>query len=260
MSTFGQNQPNSSYLNQQPDPRTPQLNKLRYYWRSGAPMVTYTIMGLCFAIWLVEVLLQKLAPAAFQMMIFYGSDEPYFVFAHPWQWFTSMFLHAPEIWHVACNMLTLLTVGPFLERLMGHWSFTALYCIVGLGGSAGLNVYCTVTGNWMMSAYGASGALFGLFGAVLVVFRRTGQDIRSMLVWMAINFAMPLVTPNVAWQAHVGGFVTGLVLAWLLVDGVPALRRRTLGVRMAVYGVAMVLLLVVVMLFCRPAGTSVPVL
>ena len=55
----------------------------------------------------------------------------------------------------------------------------------------------------------ASGALFGLFASLLVVYRRIGADIRSMLIWMAVNFALPFVVGGVAWQAHVGGFCSG---------------------------------------------------
>ena len=54
--------------------------------------------------------------------------------------------------------------------------------------------------GWQMAAYGASGALFGLFASLLVVYRRIGADIRSMLIWMAVNFALPFVVGGVAWQ------------------------------------------------------------
>ena len=116
-----------------------------------------------------------------------------------------MFLHQPtSLWHILFNMLTLWCVGPVLERMMGHWPYLALYLLSGLGGGAGLMVWavCSPSG-WMTAAYGASGALFGLFAAILVVYRRIGIDIRSMLIWMLVNFLMPVITPGIAWQAHV---------------------------------------------------------
>ena len=113
-----------------------------------------------------------------------------------------------------------------------------------------------------MAAYVASGALFGLFASLLVVYRRIGADIRSMLIWMAVNFALPFVVGGVAWQAHVGGFVVGGILTWLLVGGVPAWRGKSLKWRMQVYGWAMVVLVIALILLCNnsyTAGDSIPV-
>ncbi|KFI45867.1 Membrane associated serine protease, rhomboid family [Bifidobacterium bohemicum] len=218
---------------------------LRHHWRVGDSVVTWVIVALCTVIWLVEVILRNLSPLAFSWLITNGAFMPALAVAKPWTWLTSMFLHAPNFTHVLFNMLTLIVIGPFMEGLMGHWCFLALYLMCGLGGADGLMVYSALTNDWFISAYGASDALFGLFAAVLIVGRHTtGMDVRGMAVCIAINFAMPLVIPNIAWQSHVGGFVVGLVYTWLLLDGVPALRRRSLPVRIAVYGVPMALLLV----------------
>ena len=108
---------------------------------------------------------------------------------------------------------------------------------------------CSPSG-WMTAAYGASGALFGLFAAILVVYRRIGMDIRSMLIWMLINFLMPVITPGIAWQAHIGGFIIGGLFAWLLVSGLHALRGKSLGWRAAVYGVAVFLVIAVIVACC----------
>ena len=108
---------------------------------------------------------------------------------------------------------------------------------------------CSPSG-WMTAAYGASGALFGLFAAILVVYRRIGMDIRSMLIWMLINFLMPVITPGIAWQAHIGGFIIGGLFAWLLVSGLHAFRGKSLGWRAAVYGVAVFLAIAVIVACC----------
>jgi membrane associated rhomboid family serine protease len=228
-----------------------------YRWRIGDSVVTWAIVALCLVMWLVEVILQHVSPTAFRWLLENGAFMPGLVAAKPWTWLTSMFLHAPNFTHVLFNMLTLLVIGPFMENLMGHWCFLALYLMCGLGGADGLVVYSALTGDWFISAYGASDALFGLFAAVLVVGRHTADiDVKGMLVCIAINFAMPLVIPNIAWQSHVGGFVVGLAYTWLLLNGIPTIRRRPLPVRMAIYGVPMALLLVglAVVLFALSNG------
>ena len=198
-------------------------------------MITWSIILACVAIWLVELLTSALAPRTYQLLMSTGTFVSITGLTRPWTWFTALFLHAPSVFHVLFNMVALWSVGPTLERMMGHWRFLVLYLI---------------SGNWLIAAYGASGALFGLFAAILVVFRRIGADIRSMLFWMAINFALPLLIPDVAWQAHVGGFVVGGALTWLLIAGVPALRRRSFTQRMWIYGSAMVAVLVFISVVC----------
>lgn len=226
--------------------------KVRYQWQSGGPVITWAIVIACAAVWLVEVLLKYISPSLFANVIFNGSFTSGLSLVKPWMWFTSMFMHDPNVLHVLGNMLTLIAIGPYLEGLLGHWCFLAVYTVCGLGASEGLIVYSHFTNNWATSAYGASGALFGLFAVMLLVFRRTHTDIRAMVVWIVVDLAMPLFVPHVAWQAHVGGFITGLLLTWLLLDGVPALRRRPLWVRMLVYGGIIVVVLIVLAVLLTP--------
>lgn len=231
-------------------PKFPTRQQVAYEWRNNGPVVTKALVAVCVAVWLVEILLRLLSPALFNEFIGSGMVMPFTLFSRPWTWFTSMFLHAPNIMHILFNMIALYSVGPELERMMGHWKYLVLYLISGFGGAVGLVVWARVTGNWMMAAYGASGALFGLFAAILVVYRRIGADINSMLVWMAVNFLLPFVVGGIAWQSHVGGFVTGGVLTWLLVAGIPALRRRSFNQRMWIYGGAVVVALVALAMVC----------
>ncbi|WP_236028072.1 rhomboid family intramembrane serine protease [Bifidobacterium pongonis] len=232
--------------------KIPNKREIRYAWNSGGPVITTSIIVICVAVWLVEIITRAFLPSVFAAIVNWGMAAPVVMVQRPWTWLTSMFLHAPSILHVLFNMLTLWCVGPMLERMLGHWRFLALYLISGLGGAAGLMVWARATSDWSLAAYGASGALFGLFAAMLVVFRRVGADIRSMLVWMAVNFAMPFVMTGIAWQAHVGGFIAGGVLTMLLTSGIPALRGRSLTQRMAIYGGAIVVVLIAVIVLCAP--------
>lgn len=83
-----------------------------------------------------------------------------------------------------------------------------------------------------------------------------GEDLRSMLIWMGINFLMPLITPNIAWQAHLGGFVVGGLLTLLTIDGVPALRRTSTLVRIGIYGGVFVVIMAVVFAFCNAGNPA----
>lgn len=232
--------------------RVPTKRQIINEWRMGGPVVTKAIIALCVAVWIVEIALRLLAPGLFSLMVGSGALMPLTMVSRPWTWLTSMFMHAPSVLHILFNMIALYSVGPVLERMLGHWRYLEFYLICGLGGGVGLLVWARITGGWLTMAYGASGALFGLFAAMLVVFRRIGEDIRPMLLWMGINFLLPLVVGGIAWQAHVGGFLVGGTLAWLLTAGLPGLRRLDLTRRMWIYGGGIVVLLAVVTVICAP--------
>jgi membrane associated rhomboid family serine protease len=160
-----------------------------------------------------------------------------------WRAFTSMFLHA-NFTHILLNMWALLLFGPVLERRYGSLSFTSLYLASGLGGSA---VYYLLGRS--EPAVGASGAIFGLFGALIVATYRqrhtpAGRAIFSQLViLLLINLSLPLIIQGVAWEAHVGGLVAGMAItaAWarLPVQGRQAAIRRTM-VALAVAAISLV--------------------
>ncbi|MFT8356526.1 rhomboid family intramembrane serine protease [Bifidobacterium aquikefiri] len=227
--------------------------EIRKSWRSGGPVITGSIIVVCVAVWLIEIILRFLAPEAYMDFVFGGVVSPSLVLMNPWRIFTSMFLHSTNVLHVLFNMMALWSVGPLLERLMGHWQYCALYFISGLGGAVGLTLWAVIepAPGWYTYALGASGAIFGLFGAVMVVFRRVGADIRPMLIWIGINFLMPFVISGIAWQAHVGGFVTGIALTELLTNGIPRLKRKSVATRMWIYGGFIVAALIVILVLCN---------
>ena len=139
-----------------------------------------------------------------------------------WQLLTSAFTHA-QPWHIAFNMLALYVLGPQLELAIGRARFLALYLLSALSGAA--FVY------WLAGEYtttiGASGAIFGLMGALLVVVHKVGGDYRTVLTWIAINFVFTFLFSGISWQGHLGGFVGGAVVAAVIVYA-PRGPRRTL--------------------------------
>ena len=130
-----------------------------------------------------------------------------------WQLGTSMFTHV-AVWHIAFNLLALWQLGPQLELAFGRVRYLGLYLLSGLTGSA--FVY------WFSGEHsatlGASGALFGLMGALLVVAHKVGGDTRTLLGWIGINFMITVIaSAYISWQGHLGGFIGGVILAGAIV-------------------------------------------
>ena len=126
---------------------------------------------------------------------------------------TSAFLHY-GLTHILFNMWALYIVGPPLEMALGRLRFGALYFLSALGGS--VLVYLASALN--AATAGASGAVFGLFGAMFVVGRKLNMDVRFVVVIIALNLAFTFVIPlissqNISWQGHIGGLVTGAAVA-----------------------------------------------
>jgi membrane associated rhomboid family serine protease len=110
---------------------------------------------------------------------------------------------------IAFNMYALIIVGPVIEQALGRWRFTGVYLLSALGGS--VMYYYLAPQNSL--ALGASGAIFGLFGAWFVMARRTGTDSRGITALIAFNLVISFVfRGTIAWQAHVGGLLTGLLI------------------------------------------------
>jgi hypothetical protein len=102
-------------------------------------------------------------------------------------------------------MFALYTVGPALERVMGWWRYLAVYLLAALGGSVAI----LLMGDVRQPVVGASGAIFGLFAAALVLSRIVGFNTRVLAITIGINFVFTFSVPGISKLGHVGGFVLG---------------------------------------------------
>jgi len=189
----------------------------------GRPVVTITIIALC----VVSYVLQLAVPGWTNRWAF----SPAAGQAEPYRFLTTAFLHSPSsIFHILFNMYALWIVGPFLENALGRARYIALYLVSAVAGSVGVLLFASpVTDAWFTGAVGASGAVFGLFGAVLVVLRRLGRSAQSFLMIIGLNLVIGFVVPGIAWQAHVGGLVVGAGLGAAYAYA-PTLRRREVSI------------------------------
>lgn len=148
---------------------------------------------------------------------------------------TSMFLHYGLL-HIAFNMWALVYVGPPLEAVLGRLRFLVLYLLAGLGGSVATYLF----GSPYQASAGASGAIFGLFGAFFIIARHQRRDTRVILILIAVNLAISFSVPGIDIRAHIGGLLTGALLAAALAYA-PRGSRRALFQAVGMVLVAMLL-------------------
>jgi membrane associated rhomboid family serine protease len=135
--------------------------------------------------------------------------------SQPWTIISAMFTHG-SIWHILTNMITLYFYGMYVLALVGEVKFFLVYFVGGLVG----NALFLLLANPYSIAVGASGAIFALGGALVVLVPRLKIMIFPipipMDLWIAILFfALISLQPGIAWQAHLGGLVTGLVAGYI---------------------------------------------
>jgi len=215
--------------------------------RDSRPLVTYWIVGLTALVYLAQLIpgspVQRLLALNSAYLI-----PSLGVGFEPWRLFTVLLVHG-SFFHVALNMLALWMIGRSLEPLLGHTRFLALYLISGLGGSVAVALLAPAT--WVV---GASGAIFGLFGALLVIGRHIGANVTTIAILIGINFAFPfiqgiiggsLAAIQISWQAHLGGLVTGAAVGFIFAR-TRARRQQKLQIWLLVAVTAVLLALLVI--------------
>jgi membrane associated rhomboid family serine protease len=161
--------------------------------------------------------------------------------------FTSIFLHL-DFLHIAFNMVTLLIVGPAVEVMVGKSRFLTLFVVTGIGGNVLSYLIAPAAG---VSA-GASGAIFGVMGAYVVLALIRHKPMGPVVALIAINLVIGF-TGNIEWQAHIGGLVTGAVLA-LAYQYASTLRQVTREVAVTVGASAATLGVLTILVLCIAPG------
>lgn len=181
--------------------------------RGGAPVVTTTLVAVSIGSFLLQLVLGRGGSNPWTESLIF---VPAFGEAEPWRFLTAAFLHSTGrglLLHIGFNMYALWIFGPGLEQMLGRWRFLALYLLAAVGGSVAFTLLAAPgSATWITGVVGASGAVFGLFGAMFVLLRRLGRDVRGMVALLLVNAALPFVVGGIAWEAHLGGFVVGLAL------------------------------------------------
>jgi membrane associated rhomboid family serine protease len=169
--------------------------------RSGPPVVTYTLIAVNVAMFVLDLASSGLKRELVLWAPAVAAGEYY-------RLVTSAFMHF-GIAHILFNMWALYVLGPPLEQHLGRLRFGMLYGLSALGGSVLVYLVAPIGA----ATAGASGAIFGLFGATFVAAKRLNLDIRWLIGLIAINLVITFTVPGVSWQGHVGGLLTGALIA-----------------------------------------------
>jgi membrane associated rhomboid family serine protease len=177
---------------------------------SGATdaLVTRTLIGLNVVVYLITAVqgagINAPGGRLLNDWILYG---PFVGQGDWWRLITAAFLHA-SILHIGLNMYVLWIIGQPVEAYLGRARFLGLYFVSGLAGSAGALVLTPHT-----PTLGASGAIFGILGALLIIeWQTTGRLAGNAMTWIVINLALSFVISNISIGGHVGGLIGGILI------------------------------------------------
>ena len=201
---------------------------------SSFAFINLLIILLCIAVWIYEIMLP---PYALNEFIYQYGFVPAEFWQRPWTLFTHMFLHGGWF-HIIGNMLYLWVFGDNVEDRFGHLTYIGFYIISGIGAALLQTFIAFAVGNPFIPLIGASGAISGVLGAYMYFFPKA-----KIFGFIPIGiFLLPIEWPamlfigfwflyqiingllflpfagmgGVAWFAHIGGFLVGLILAKLL--------------------------------------------
>jgi rhomboid protease GluP len=217
--------------------------------RRGESTITLTqvLFGVNIAVFLAMALASgSVVEFPGQTAVGYGANYgPYTLSGEWWRLITYMFLHG-GILHIAFNMWCLWDLGALCESLYGRWTYAAIYLVTGIAGGLG-----TVIWNPGALTVGASGAIFGLCGAMIASFYlgefslsgiAIGGTLRSLIVFAVFNLFFGGVFGGIDNACHIGGLVSGLAIGAVIAKIAP--HQEHTARRIGVFLVSAVLLAV----------------
>jgi membrane associated rhomboid family serine protease len=202
---------------------------------SGRPIVTWSIIAICVVVFVLEMLtgLNPITGAGRSSVEFWLAYFPKTVLFRPWTIITVNFVHANFL-HILFNMYSLFIIGAPLERFLGRIRYLALFLVTGIGAVVAVDFFANE------EVVGASGAIFGILGALVVLSRRMGLRSAQLYVVIVLNLAIGYFVPQIAWQAHVGGLIVGVALGFIMLR-TSAIRRKPAQIA-SIVGVTIVLI------------------
>lgn len=194
----------------------------RAFWATPVLILSFVLMFL-----IMSAMNLSFSQYSVQSLYWLGVNfAPWVEQGQYWRWVSSLFIHF-GLMHLAFNSISIMFMGRMLEPLLGPISFIGLFLVSGIGGSAASFFF-----NEPVYSAGASGGVFGLFGAFAAILLSgiTSREFRDQ--WLktiggilAINLVLGFVLP-VDNAAHLGGLATGFVMGWLLLPGLIRKLRR----------------------------------
>ena len=222
--------------------RMPRRRPLARAAASGTPVVTYTLMGASICFYLLGLIPGGFGNVVQVWLAFNGQ----LAYTQPWRLVTVTLVHA-SVWHIALNMLALWALGRSLEPLLGRWRFLALYLLSAVGGSVLTALLAPTT--WVV---GASGAVWGLLGAMFVIGRHIGANVTAIAVLLGLNLLITFLPGSgIAWQAHIGGGLVGALVGFIFARTRAIRQQRTQVWLLVAVAVGLVALLAVPLLIYR---------
>jgi Uncharacterized membrane protein (homolog of Drosophila rhomboid) len=177
------------------------------------PVITYALIALNVFVYLVDQLLY--IKTGYPVLFVFGSKiNEYIVQGQYWRLVTPMFLHGGAL-HLAVNAYSLYVVGPDVEKVFGRVKFIVIYIVAGLLGNVASFAFCPAV------SVGASGAIFGLLGALLymgIAYKDVLSSVyvTNIITMIVLNLAYGFLHPQIDNYAHMGGLLGGCLSAYCL--------------------------------------------